>query len=148
MNWNWGAKIAIFYTIFAASMVSMVLWSTTFDVNLVTENYYAEELDHDARMQAVSNSKSLDTPLSIAYKPGLQSINLEFPAGISGIEGKAWLYCISDRKQDQKIDLNVRDGKQSINTTGLKAGRWRVKVDWSIGDKRFFDEKGIILLNQ
>lgn len=144
---NWGKKIAIVYTIFAVGMVTMVIWSTQFDVNLVTENYYEQEMDHDAKMQAVANSVKLETPLSIKYTPAKESISLTFPEAVSAVDGKVLLYCITDHKQDKTYEINAINGRQELDVTGFKPGRWIVKVDWNSEGTRYFDEEKVLLLN-
>ena len=143
---NWGKKIAIVYTLFAVGMVGMVIWSTKFDVNLVTENYYEKEMDHDAKMQAVANSSKLATPLDIKYTPAEGKISLGFPGDFTEVSGKVLLYCISDRKQDKEFDIDVFDGLQELDVKGFKPGRWTVKVDWNSDGTRYYDEKNVLLL--
>jgi hypothetical protein len=141
-----GKKIAIVYTIFAVGMVSMVIWSTKFDVNLVTEDYYEHEMDHNAKMEAVANSVKLETPLSIKYKPAEGAINLVFPASVTAIDGKVLLYCITDRKQDKVFEISPTERKQVLDVTGFKPGRWTVKVDWHGNGTRYYDEENVLLL--
>ncbi|MEZ4685821.1 MAG: FixH family protein [Bacteroidia bacterium] len=146
MKYELGKKIAIVYTLFAVGMVGMVIWSTKFDVNLVTENYYEKEVDHDAKMQAVANSSKLEIPLDIKYTPAEGKITLRFPEAFSRVEGKVLLYCISDRKQDKEFDIEVSESLQELNVEGYKPGRWTVKVDWHGDGMRYYDEKNVLLL--
>lgn len=145
---NWGHKIAIFYSIFAIAMVTMVIWSTKYDVNLVSDNYYSLELDHDDRVMAIKNSRSLELPLTIQYRPANENITLTFPESTPDIQGTVLLYYIADRKQDKLLTLPAGSQEFIIPTEDLRAGRWKVKVDWNSQGERYFDEKGILVLNQ
>ena len=43
MNWGW--KIAIFMGIYMIGIISVVWYAMLLDVNLVTEDYYQQELE-------------------------------------------------------------------------------------------------------
>lgn len=147
MKINWGTGIAIFYSIFAIAMLSAVIVASTKDVHLVTPKYYAAELDHNARMQAVVNSRNLATPLAVKYDPAVQQITLTFPqTQEAAITGKVWLYCITDSHQDLHIDI-APNGEyvQHISTETLKKGRWKLMVDWERNGMRFFDEHPVVI---
>jgi hypothetical protein len=77
MKLNWGTSIAIFYILFAATMVGMVIKSKTYDHSLVTDDYYAKDLAYQQHYDKLANAKALATDLSIG-KVG-QQVQFLFP---------------------------------------------------------------------
>ena len=59
MRVHWGVAVAVFYTAFALSTVGFVAFAMTRDVDLVSDDYYAQALAHDRHMQAVANGDAL-----------------------------------------------------------------------------------------
>jgi hypothetical protein len=43
-NWNWGTGIALVYTVFALSMIALVVSSFSKKLDLDSKDYYAQEL--------------------------------------------------------------------------------------------------------
>ena len=46
MKLNWGKGIFITYALFFVMIMSVVVYMSSLDVNLVTEDYYEKELKH------------------------------------------------------------------------------------------------------
>jgi len=65
MKFHWGHGIFLFYVVFVASLVTVVIKSRQFDNSLVTEEYYARDLNYQQEYDRRMNSKSLAEPLSI-----------------------------------------------------------------------------------
>ena len=55
MKWNWGTKIALSFVGFCGLMIFMTVKSFNTDFHLVTEDYYAEELQYQDHIDRVKN---------------------------------------------------------------------------------------------
>jgi hypothetical protein len=142
MKMNWGTGIAITYVVFVIATVSVVLFTTTIDVNLVTDDYYEKELTFQDEIDKVSRTNKL------AEQPVInltgKNVYLKFPNSISStlVEGKIKFYRPSDNNLDFSLPIALNEhGEQIVNSIRLIEGLWRVYVDWNIDDKQFLVEK-------
>lgn len=140
MKFHWGHGIFLFYVFFAASLVVVVIKSRQFDNSLVTEQYYARDLNYQQEYDRRMNSNSLTEPLSIMRVNG--QYQLLFPKGKNeGVEGTVLLYRPSSKHDDRLLKLEVgSSGTMALQTNGLKPGRYQAVVEWSANGVDYFDE--------
>jgi hypothetical protein len=144
MKLNWGTSIAIFYIIFAATMVGFVIKSRTYDNSLVTDDYYAKDLTYQQQYDKMANAKALDTDLTIG-KVGSQ-VQFLFPKEVAQPSGEILFYRADDKTKDFTVQVSAdSNGLQTVPVERLKTGRWTVKVDWQGGGKEFYKEQVVIL---
>ena len=144
MKLNWGTSIAIFYSLFALTMVGFVIKSKSVDHDLVVDDYYAKDLAYQQQYDKLTNSKALTTDLKIdASKDGIQ---LLFPAEVGQVSGDIQLYRADDKSKDVSLKIAPNEqNQQLVPTDQLTPGRWTVKVDWQAGGKTFYTEKIVLL---
>ena len=140
MKFHWGHGIFLFYVVFVASLVTVVIKSRQFDNSLVTEEYYTRDLNYQQEYDRRMNSKSLAEPLSIMRVNG--QYQLLFPKGKNeGVEGTVLLYRPSSKHDDRLLKLKVgAGGTMPLQTDGLKPGRYQAVVEWSANGIDYFDE--------
>lgn len=147
MKISWGIKIAATYIIFVIGVIIMVLIFMNQDVHLVTDNYYAKELEYQEQIDKVDRTSRLKEQLQIA---NLQSdIKFIFPAEFSSsvISGRIDFYRPSDQSQDFTVEIRTDSLlTQIISTAKLMKGVWKVKVDWSANGDTYYNEK-ILMVN-
>jgi hypothetical protein len=143
---NWGKAIALFYSIFALSMVTMVFLSTKEDNSLVSDQYYLDDIQYQQQYNKIANSRQLNQPLNIHFDKSSQSLELSFPTELGSITGKLHLFCPSDRSQDQKINLITSQPGEliTIPLELIKKGLWKIKIDWESNQVHYYDEKTIV----
>ncbi len=141
MKLNWGTGIAIFYSIFVISLVAIVIKSTTIDHSLVSEQYYADDLNYQAQYNKLSNSLGLAQDLQVALNDAQGNVEFRFPEQAGEPAGEIVFFCPSDSKSDFRIAIQPDEhNRQTVPVAGLKPGLWRVKVDWQADGKAFFKE--------
>lgn len=144
MKFHWGTGIAIFYTIFAGSLIFQVIKSTQYDNSLVSDEYYKDDLAYQEHYNKLVNAKALSQDLKIHNKPQQELVELVFPAELSQIQGEIVFFCPSNSRLDFKVPIDLEKGKvQKVETNGLKKGLWRVKVDYQSSGKAYFKEEVI-----
>ncbi len=146
MKFTWGTGIFLFYSVFAAALFYVVFKSTQYDHSLVTKEYYAEDLKYQEHYEKLVNTQGLEQDLQITtQKEGM--VSLQFPEELGNqITGEILLFCPSNSKFDMKVPVSLsEDFSQLIPTEGLKSGRWKVKVDWIAGGKKYYSEETITL---
>ena len=92
---SWGNKLIIVFVVFASLMATLVYKATQTKFELVSKDYYQDELRYQDKIDGAANA-ALTGPSSIEVKDEL--ILLQFPDAQknANITGEAWFYCSVD----------------------------------------------------
>jgi nitrogen fixation protein FixH len=144
---HWGIAVAVVYTTFAAGTVGFVAFAMSQDVDLVTPDYYARSLQHDAHMRAVANANAIGEALQVTSDPEAGEVRVRWPAAMAArVRGSVTLYRPSDAHSDRRVPLVVpADGTVSIPTAGLAAGHWRLHLQWRADGRDYHAERDLVL---
>ncbi|MDP1803101.1 MAG: FixH family protein [Bacteroidota bacterium] len=143
---SWGTKITILYIGFVILIVSMVYISVNNKSELVSKNYYEQELVYQDRIDAVNNEKKL--AVTINYEIVDQFIVLGYlPNEIKkDFKGEVLFFRPSDSTKDLTIDLKFdQEGEQIISKDKLSKGVYKMCISWK-NDKKTFYKEAIITI--
>jgi hypothetical protein len=143
---NWGTGIALVYAAFVAATTGFVTFAMSRSVELVSDDYYAQALRQDERMQAERNTQGLQPGPSVARSAG-SAIVLSLPAAhAAGASGTITWYRPSDSGADRVDRLALdTDGRQQVSTAALALGRWLLQVRWSVGGRAYYFEEPVVV---
>lgn len=147
MKFSWGKGIFITYSLFLVIILTVVVYVSSMDVNLVTEDYYEKELNHQEQIDKAARTIQLPEQLNITVTQNL--INLKFPSLFKpyDISGLVQFYRPSDSQQDFSVNIELSNSlEQTILTSSIQKGYWRIKVDWTVEEKDYFNEK-LVMIN-
>jgi hypothetical protein len=147
MKFNWGRGIFLTYALFLVVIISMVVYMSSIDVNLVTEDYYEKELKHQEQIDKEARANQLPEKLKIIVRQNI--VDLTFPSMFKPYEisGLVQFYRPSDSRYDFRVKIELNDSlKQTITTSTIQKGYWRIKVDWSAKNNDYFNEK-LVMIN-
>ena len=138
MRINWGTKIAIFYLSFVAGMMYLVVRSSQQSIDLVSEDYYADELQYQQRIDQTKRTAALSAPPEIVLEHDV--ITVKLPAEFNGktVNGKILLYCPSSASDDQQIGFSTREGIARLSVPEKNSGYHEVQVSWEAAGERYF----------
>ncbi len=144
---NWGLRIILLYTAFVGGMLFLVYKCTQQSVDLVSTDYYAQELKFQDKIDRLNNSEKLDVKLAVVYSSEHSIIQIIFPESSTSknTTGEIVLFRPDNSKLDFKIPIDITDGIQNISTEKLTKGLWRVKSSWSTNDTPYYQEEKIII---
>lgn len=143
---NWGKSIILAFVLFAGLIITMVVMSMQYDVNLVAPDYYEEELAYQDQIDRITNFENL--AVKPVFDKTSNQIILTFPAEIAVNikDGEILFFRPSDHKVDRKFELKLDDNhKQVFASSILSKGLWKAKLKWSNGSKEYFTEQTIVL---
>lgn len=145
MKMNWGAGIAILYTGFVAMILVLVFMSTRQKIDLVTDQYYAEELRFQDKINKKERALKLSEPLR--WEVNEKGIAIHYPKIFSekNITGNVKLYCPSDNKKDRSFHIKTEDHTQFITADQIPDGRYYLQVDWQNGTETYWNEDLIVM---
>lgn len=144
---NWGIKITILYLSFVGLIVTMVGMSSREKVELVSANYYEQELAFQDKLTKSERSNALTEPLSWEVKTG--AVQLQFPKEFSGqaIKGNVFFFRPSDAGMDKTVEFQTgATTSREIDTKGMKQGVYKMEINWEVDNQKFYNE-GIITIN-
>ncbi|MDB5267798.1 MAG: nitrogen fixation protein FixH [Hymenobacter sp.] len=141
----WPYAIVAVFVLFAIYIGSMVYRAMQTDVNLVSADYYQKELAHQQRMEAVARTAALLTPVQIRHDATSRQLVIKLPATLAGqMQGQVHFFRPSNGALDFALPLQpAADLRQSINTSKMAAGFWRVQLDFTAGGQAYFVEQGL-----
>ena len=137
MKFHWGHGIFIFYTFFVLTLIVVVIKSTGFDNSLVTEEYYARDINYQQEYDRRWNSKLLAQ--SVVLEPAKKGMQLHFPTD-DPIKGTVHFYRPSSKDHDQQLPITVTNGYMPLDLSKLKTGKYQLIVEWNAKGVEYFDE--------
>jgi len=142
---HWGRSMLLLYVVFIGVILFMVVKSFGHESELVTDDYYAEELKYQERIDAEANALPFKDSVEIRVAGGI--IEIQFPSACSNFDkGEAYFYKASDKHSDIVFPLQPDNGRiQKITREQLGNGFYTVKLSWYQGEKKFFMERNIYL---
>ena len=143
MNWGWSIVLA--FSLFGAFIIALVVRSFQETIDLVSEDYYQQELGYQQQIDKMTNNQALLVPLTFTQQA--QQLVVQFPADLAAeVQGEIHLFRPSDARSDQIMTIALNPQRQQIIATdGLITGRYKVKVDWTSGDAAYYTEETIFI---
>jgi hypothetical protein len=136
---KWVVSAFIGFALFIGTLVFICVRQ---DINLVSVNYYQEELVHQQKMDQQQNMVELkERPVIILEN---EQVKLTF-AGLNKLtKGELKLTRPSDAKLDQHFKLN-QDTQQNFPLRISEKGLYRVTMQWTMNGKDYYFEKLMVL---
>ncbi len=145
---HWPVGIAIIYISFVVILIAFVIFSTFHKVDLVTKDYYEQEIKYQQQINRINRADSLSAPVNWHHDKDQRLVTIQFPKELNAknIEGKILFFRPSDAKQDKLIALRLSSkNNQVISTKHLIPGLWKLKIFWQVDQKDFYTE-GILVI--
>lgn len=145
MKWNWGTGIVIVSLLFMSFIVMLVVKTYKHKVDLVSEDYYAQELGFQEKINKMKNASALTEKVSWTMNDNDIIVQLLHPFD-STATGTIEFFRPSDSGKDLSIPIHLDSGgKQLIDRKLLVQGLYKIKIDWAMGDKGYYIEEDIFI---
>lgn len=146
MKLNWGTGIVLAFIAFIAFILYFVILASTdnsADHDLVTEDYYKEELAYQNEIDALANAKTYASQVSYARVE--EGLEISFPTemNFNEIEGKVSLYRPSNKHLDFDLPISLSNKHLLIPDKRLLDGRWDIKIYWNYQGKDYLIKKSV-----
>lgn len=139
---NWGNKLLLVFVGFAGLICYMVYRCVLTPVNLVTSEYYKDELSYQDVIDATRNANALSTNTSIVQEASNITIQLPDEMKQHQVKGSILFYCPSNIANDRHLDISVNaQAKQLIDIRKFTKGNYMVKIEWSENNRHYYTEK-------
>lgn len=139
---NWGKGVTLVLVAFAAMMGWFLVKASQNPEPLVTEDYYAEELRFQQRIDGMVKAQRFSAPVRMDFERNL--VVLRFPAELAGepIAGELALLRPNAPKADRSIHFRTDSGLVMVADVDLLPGRYNAALTWTVqGDELYTEEK-------
>jgi len=141
---NWGKWIVVSFLLFAGFMAVIVTISMRQDVNLVSSQYYQDDLDFQQQLDRKNNTAALTQQPEITLTE--QQLQVSFPENASIESGVIKLFRPSSDKLDQNFVLQASSESDHVFAVKpLGRGAYRIKMTWKMEDKEYYLEKFVVI---
>ncbi|XMO85574.1 FixH family protein [Algibacter sp. AS12] len=146
MKINWGTGIVIAFIAFISFIMYFVInmsVNSKYNHDLVSEDYYTEELQFQDDINKLETAKSLNK--NISYKKTNEGLVIQFPDTFDykNIKGKLFLYRPSNKQLDFETAISLSNSNLLIPDNRLVDGRWNIKIDWQYNGKSYLFKESI-----
>jgi len=147
MRINWGTGIVLAFIGFIAFILYFIISmniNDKYDHDLVSDDYYGDELKYQADIDKLKNSNALTT--NISYERTAEGLKINFPQDIEykKITGNMFLYRPSNKQLDFETAISLSNPYLLIPDKRLVDGRWNIKIDWQYKGKSYLFKKSIV----
>lgn len=142
---NFGVKITILYLSFVALILTLVTMCFGQKVELVSKDYYAQELKFQDKIDAINNEKALEKSITHTMTGKEIVLSIEPSLTIGDFSGDINFFRPSDSSKDVKLKMNFVNNQQTINTSSLIHGAYKMQLSWISNGKHYFKEEVIFI---
>lgn len=140
---NWGNRIVVAFVFFVCFILYMVVQAFNQHSDLVAEDYYAQEINYQEKLEQKANLENLDKKILIKQEE--QSVVIQFPEGQKP-EGEIHFYHPSRKSFDKKFAIEIdTENNQMINKDQLITGNYRVNITWESDGESYFQQEKIFI---
>jgi len=141
----WPYAIIATFVLFACYIGYMVQGAMRTSVDLVSADYYQQELAYQKRMESVARTAALPAPVEVRYERETQRLTLQLPAFLAkqAVQGTLHFFRPSDQKLDFTLPFQPTSdlAQQELSTAKLQPGHWRLRLDFEAGSQEYFIER-------
>lgn len=142
---NWGNKLVVVFVVFGAFIGTMVYKAINTRYDLVSKDYYKEELRFQDKIDRINNAAKLS---NVRVDQDASAITIHLPAEQKGyaVSGDVFFYCITDERKDFHTPLQLdSSATQVVLKNALQKGAYNLKINWQLGKEAYYFEEKLII---
>ena len=146
---NWGTKIFLLYSAFVLLIGTLVWKSMHTAVDLVSEDYYQQEVGFQQRLNAQAATMQLSQKPVVSTTPS--AILIFFPQEFAGrkVQAEVRLYNAANASLDKAFAaVEVAEGRLEISRKAVPAVNYIAKLSWQCAGKKYYQEAPLNLSPQ
>jgi hypothetical protein len=141
MTFNWGHKLTLGFLAFAGMIVYMVIQSMNTRYDLVSSDYYKEELQYQQVIDGTSRANQLSSRVTVTQSGNQLNIQLPNEMQHKTVTGSLLFYSANNSKKDKTIALQINEqAMQIIDSRAFIPGNYTVKIRWQSNGEQYFTE--------
>ncbi len=144
----WPYAIITWFIIFAASLVAWVSVTVKLKTDLVSKDYYEEEVRFQGQVERLNRTAAIRNQMNFSYDTKYREILIQLPAShlTPKPTGQIYFYRPSNASLDLKVPLATDPkGVQHLGLDTLQGGLWNVRLRWTGAGEEYFVEQVIVV---
>jgi nitrogen fixation protein FixH len=147
MKIGWGTGIVIAIVAFISFIMYFVITMSTdnsYSHDLVTDQYYQQELAYQEEINAEKNFKNIGEEITL--QKSREGLQIKFPSKFLNekVKGKVFLYRPSSKQLDFEIPISTSNTYLLVPEQRLLDGRWNIKIAWKHKNTDYLFKKELI----
>jgi len=139
MGWGW--RITILYSSFVVFMIGMAVMAFRQDFDLVSDDYYEEEIAYQGRIDQMTNASEDHQKVKVFNTA--DAVQLTFSSPVQDV--KIHFFRPSDDTMDFKVELAAVDSNFNVALDRFSKGKYLIKVEWKNSGKTYFQEQMLLI---
>jgi len=140
---NFGNKILILYLSFVSLIATLVTLCYKQDVELVSSDYYSQEIQFQDRINATNNEKRSEYTIRHNVSTNGIAFTVDSALLTKDFKGSIILFRPSDSKLDRTYPMNFVNQQQVIENKTLVHGVYKLQLSWTSNQIPYFKEEVI-----
>lgn len=139
---NWGKGIVIALTLFIGFISFLVVKIMSQEVDLVSEDYYKQEIDYEARIQKEQNGLNNAAKIELVDQEAYVVVQLPDSSSLTNVVLNL------KRPNDEKLDKSFKiEGTKTfmLPKSSLEKGKYDLTIDYTINGEECLMKKVINL---
>jgi hypothetical protein len=139
---NWGKGIVIALTLFIVFISFLVVKIMSQDVDLVSEDYYKQEIDYEARIQKEQNGLNNAAKIELIDQEAYVVVQLPDSSSLTNVVLNL------KRPNDKKLDKSFKiEGTKTfmLPKASLEKGKYDLTIEYTINGEECLMKKSITL---
>jgi hypothetical protein len=139
---NWGKGIVIALTLFIGFISFLVVKIMSQDVDLVSEDYYKQEIDYEARIQKEQNGLNNAAKIELIDQEAYVVVQLPDSSSLTNVVLNL------KRPNDKKLDKSFKiEGTKTfmLPKSSLEKGKYELTIEYTINGEECLMKKVIKL---
>lgn len=144
MKFNWGHKLILVFLAFGGMISYLVYRSVTTNYDLVSKEYYKEELAYQQVIDGAKRANLLSKGVSVAQEN--DSVVIRFPDEMKtgSIKGMAWFYFAPDEHRDRRMHFEATSSNEiKLSAVLIIPGNYTAKISWQNEGQQYYAEQRI-----
>ena len=144
----WPLGIVLALLLFFVGTIGLILFAGSQQSELVSDDYYEQELKYQNRIESLNLASRLAVPGSVDYYAAGHRVTVSIPPAHleENVSGRIQLYRPSTAGLDREYPLEPgANGQQTLDLAGLPRGLWRIRVSWKVGGQDYFLDRKLVI---
>lgn len=146
MKINWGTGIVIAFGLFITFILYFVFkvqTNSSYDNELVTEDYYKKEQQVQGDIEKQQTANKLEHKVVVTKTQEGLSVSFPEEFDFKNIKGKVSLYRPSSQKLDFEMPISLSSSHLLIPKSNLVSGLWDISIDWEYNNVSYLNKESI-----
>lgn len=144
---KWGFGVFILYGGFVVFILSLVIFTTRHDMQLVDKDYYQKDQAYQEQIERINRTNQLDEKLAITWSSASGNILIKFPVEKNKqISGNIKFFRPSNAQLDFEVPIKIDSlSVQEIDSRPLSRGYWKVIANWTVDSIEYYQQEPLII---